>query len=147
MPTAKQPRFTLRMSKIYLVGIGEAAHTEVRVTRLNENVSPPIPPATCQFLNVSPDDHGMNVGTLVITEDLWQEWYGKYDEDDFMPGMRTALDAARTMVTTIPSVFFGCPLCNFRTKDPTVAQLHAGEEAQRLLRYYDVEVNDDGTDA
>ena len=55
-----------------------------------------------------------------------------------MPGMKTAVEAAETMVRSVEGVFYGCPLCNFRTKSAGDVQQHLDAEAKRLLKYFDV---------
>jgi len=128
----------LTFKVIYLVGRGDAANTEVRVTvRPDDGVTKP---ATCRFVALSTDERANRLGTLVLTEELWKSWYGKYRAKDFMPGMGTAENAAETMVRNISGVFYGCPLCNFRTKDRQAAQEHADQEAARILHFFDVTV-------
>jgi len=131
-------KVTLKFNKIYLVGHGEGARTEVRVTKRVEGS--PIRPATCQFLVTGVDERGSPLGTLVLTEELWKQWYGKYKTNEFMPGMQTASQAAKTMVEGNEYVFYGCPLCNFRTKKYEEVQAHLEEEGARLLRFFDVNV-------
>ena len=128
----------LQFKVIYLVGQGEAANTEVRVTvRPDDGITKP---ATCRFLALNRDERENRLGTLVLTEALWRGWYGRYKNKDFMPGMDTAQHAAEKMVRTIDYVFYGCPLCNFRTKDWQAAQEHADQEATRILQFFDVAV-------
>ena len=64
-------KVTLKFNKIYLVGQGEAARTEVRVTKRVEGS--PVKPAVCQFLPVSQDEKDNPLGTLVLTEELWKQ--------------------------------------------------------------------------
>jgi len=126
----------LKFNKIYLVGQGEAARTEVRVTKRSENS--PLKPAVCQFVALGQDERGNPLGVLMLTEELWKQWYGQYKAGDFMPGMKTAQEAAATMVRGIEGVFYGCPLCNFRSKNAEEMQEHLDDEADRLLKFFDV---------
>ena len=126
----------LKFTCIYLVGQGEAARTEVRVTQRSEDgVSKP---ATCRFLALGRDEWDNPLGVLALTEEKWQEWYGKYKPKEFIPGMTTAAEAAEKMVKTIDRVFYGCPLCNFRTKDRQAIDEHVVQEAEHILAFFDV---------
>ena len=138
MSREARPKVRLVLNKIYLVARGEAARTEVRVTQRVPDS--PVKPAVCRFMVVSTDAQDNPVGTLVLTEDLWKTWYGNYKPEEFMPGMASAMEAAETMVQRIPDVYYGCPLCEFSSKSFPEALRHGDAEAERLLKFFDVEV-------
>lgn len=132
------PNLSLEYNKIYLVAQGSAAHMEIRVTQRKEG--DPTPPATCQFVALGRDENDNPLGTLELSEDLWKEWFGKYRKGDFLPGMETAASAAESMVQRNEHIWYGCPLCNFRTKNYEESKRHIEEEGKKVLQMFDVKL-------
>ena len=127
----------LKYTKIYLVAQGMNIHSEHRVTMRQGMMKP----ATCQFTGARADENHEPMGTLVLTEELWKEWYGRFDRTEFILGMEDAHSAAEKLVKENPWVHYGCPLCQMRWGPGCLeeAQEHAAEEMQRLLGMFEIE--------
>jgi hypothetical protein len=80
------------------------------------------------------------MGTLVLDENLWQEWFGDIPEDEFLPGMATAEEAAETLVGSQHRISYGCPLCTRQFDSLEEAQKHTEEEMKMLLEKFEVAV-------
>lgn len=131
----------LKYTKIYLVAQGQNIHSEHRVTRRKVNEDGlALKPSVCQFTGMRGDEKHRPMGTLVLTEELWQKWYGRFEKTDFIPGMETALSAADKMVGECEWVYYGCPLCQMRWGPGCLeeAQQHAAEEMERLLSRFEI---------
>jgi len=131
----------LKYTKIYLVAQSKHIHSEHRVTqrKVDEN-GLALQPATCQFTAMRGDERNRPMGTLVLTEELWEKWYSRFDKNDFIPGMETARSAAEKMVTECDWVSYGCPLCNMRWGPGNLeaAQQHAAEEMEKWLSRFEI---------
>jgi len=127
----------IKYTKIYLVAHGMNIHSEHRVTIRRGMMKP----ATCQFSGARADENYEPMGTLVLTEELWQEWYGKYERTEFITGMETAQSAAEKLVNECPWIHYGCPLCQMRWGPGGLeaAQKHAADEMQQMLNLFEVE--------
>lgn len=131
-----------KFTKIYLVATGGAAGTEFRVAERVGKARP----ASVQFSvtkTVGPDN--LPIGTLVLDEQLWNTWFGG---KSLLPGMETAEQASNTMVSTTPEIFYGCPLCDWLTKDLAEHRRHVSEHANKLIQFLDFEleeINDETT--
>lgn len=131
----------LKYNKIYLIAQGMNIHSEHRVTRRKVNEDGlALKPATCMFSGARGDEFHHPMGTLVLTEELWQKWYNRFKETDFIPGMETARSAAEKMVTECEWVHYGCPLCNTRWGPGGLeeAQQHAAEEMERMVSRFEI---------
>jgi len=115
-------------------------HSEHRVTQRKMLEGIAIKPATCSFTGARADENYEPMGTLVLTEELWQEWYGRFEKNDFMPGMETAHSAAEKMVQESPWIHYGCPFCHMRwgVGGLKEAQKHAVEEVQKMLSRFEI---------
>lgn len=124
----------LSYNKIYLCSL-YSTHGEHRVTR---RTSSRVPPKTIQFAGnrVGPD--GEPMGTLVLDEKIWNEWFGNVPKDEFLPGMSTAHDAAETLVNSQSRISYGCPLCVKQFDSLEKAQKHTEEEMKMLLEGFEV---------
>ena len=131
----------IKYNKIYLVAQGMNIHSEHRVTRRKVNEEGlALKPATCSFSGARGDEFHHPMGTLVLTEELWQKWYSRFERTDFLPEMETALSAAEKLVRECDWIYYGCPLCQMRWGAGQLeeAQQHAADEMQRLLGMFEV---------
>ena len=131
----------LKYNKIYLVAHGQNIHSEHRVTRRKVNDDGlALKPSVCQFSGMRGDEQHHPMGTLVLTEELWQEWYGRFEKTDFIPGMETAHSAAEKMVQDCMWVHYGCPLCHARWGPGGLkeAQQHAAKEMQKMVSRFEI---------
>lgn len=134
MPIAKY-------QKIYLVSVGGNHRGEYRVTKrpIDDSGNSMAKPAVCQFWGNRDAGEGKTMGTLVLTEKTWREWYKDYRKADFLPGMYHAVDAAEKMVRENQNVFYGCPLgiSIFTTLEE--AQAQADGDFKRVFEQYGFE--------
>ena len=120
---------------IYLVAYDSDKTSSHRVTERNG----PAKSKECAFFgNVSTENSEITYGTLVIDEMLWKKWY---DNGPFVKGMETAANAANTLMH-LPGVYYGCPLCSFRTKRYDESVKHIDEHVNRFITQFDFEVED-----
>ena len=94
---------------IYLVADGGEKGASIRITKRDEHGRP----GEVHFAGRRPDQFGQPMGTLVIDDELWEKWFGHRER---LPHMDTALKAAQWIVANCTNIYFGCPLCLFRTK-------------------------------
>jgi len=126
---------------IYIVAFDSQRTSSHRVTK-REDGGPP--PKTVVFSgNVSTENPEITYGTLVIDEAWWKQQYGK---GPFMPGMETAASAAATLVK-LTDIFYGCPICSYRTKKLADAEKHVNDHVNKFITQFkiDVEEEDDKT--
>jgi hypothetical protein len=120
---------------IYLVGYDSDKGSSHRVTER----SGPAKPKECAFFgNVGTENSEVTYGTLVIDETLWQKWYG---DGPFIKGMETAANAAQTLIR-LTGVYYGCPLCSFRTKKYEESAKHIDEHVNRFMTQFQIEVEE-----
>jgi hypothetical protein len=121
---------------IYLVAVERGIHPSFRVTKRDG----PGRPKTVRFLGNRPDDMGRPMGTLVINEDLWEEWYG---EDKKLANMETAEIAAETMVKNNPNVHYGCPLCTVKFSTYEASHEHIINHAEEFIQQFRIEIGEE----
>lgn len=125
----------LRYEKIYLVASRDVRSSEHRVTQ-REGAERP---KTVRFTGSFPmetQDEG-TYGTLVLTEKLWKEWFG---EANFLPGFETAASAAETLVKRNANIYYGCPLCAYRSKSAGDAEEHIAAHVKKWSEQFTIEV-------
>jgi len=126
-----------KYSKIYLVSVGGNHRGEYRVTqRPDDGIGKP---AVCQFFGNRYAGKDKTMGTLVITEKLWRDWYKAYKKSDFLPGMYHAKDAADRMVRENENILYGCPMCVTVFSDLEEAQTHADGEFKKVFEQFGFE--------
>lgn len=128
-----------KFNKLYLVGVRNEASGEHRVAEREGKARP----ASIQFtISKTVGADNQPVGTLVIDEVFWKERFGG---KKLLPGMGTAAEAAETLVGEA-NIFFGCPLCEFLTKDREEHTKHIAEHTSRLLEYLDIQLVEEPND-
>lgn len=126
-----------KYEKIYLVSVGGNHRGEYRVTkRPDDGIGRP---ATCQFFGNRYAGKDVTMGTLVLTEKVWREWYKAYRKSDFLPGMYNAKDAAEKMVRENENVLYGCPLSTLVFGTLEEAQAQADVEFKKVFEQYGFE--------
>lgn len=134
-------KYRLKYNKIYLVATRESRSSSHRVTpRVGIER-----PKTVQFSGNYPletVDEG-TYGTLVLTEELWQEWFSGME---MMPGFETAAKAANTLVQKNTSIYYGCPLCAYRGKNKKDADVHIAAHLEKWEEQFVIEEVTNGKD-
>ena len=130
-----------KYQKIYLVSVGGNHRGEYRVTKrpYDERGNHIGRPAVCQFFGNRYAGKDITMGTLVLTEKLWREWYKEYRKSDFLPGMYNAKDAAERMVRENENIFYGCPIGILVFSTLEEAQAQADIEFKRVFEEYGLE--------
>lgn len=76
------------------------------------------------------------VGTLEFNNDMYQDWFSKYE--GFIDGFETAEAAAINLTKNVNEIYFGCPLCEFRTKDISSYKEHVNKHMNAIIQSVDV---------
>ena len=118
---------------IYLVAYKGSKSSAHRVAeRKTKGVAPKTISFFGNYVTEIPDE---TYSTLVLNEDLWQQWF---KNEKFLPGFATAKEAAETLVKTETDIFYGCPICSFHTKDFESAQKHIEEHATKFITQFEI---------
>jgi hypothetical protein len=119
----------LKYNDIYLVAVGQGIHSEHRVTGGAGR------PGVIQFAGMRPDENGEPMGTLVLNEKKWNEWFGKREK---LTHLETAAMAAQWFVEHVPYIKYGCPFCATRFSDYETMKEHIEMEAENIFKMFDV---------
>lgn len=133
----KEGQMEIRYNAIYLVAQRSERNSEHRVTRRTEGKRP----KTVSFSGnyPIPSNPDMTYGTLVLTEEKWDEWFGSVPREDFMGGMETAEQAAATLVGSRTGIHYGCPLCSFTSDDLEEAEEHVHKHVNKFCKQFTFE--------
>lgn len=132
-------KITVRYPHIYLVALGSSLQAEFRVTeREKGDVRKP---GTLRFSGRRPDVRGAPIGTLVLDDAKMQEWFGGRK---MMPNMKDAETAAKWMVANSDDIYFGCPICLFKTKSWEEYQAHIATKGDWVLGQFEIDVEEVG---
>jgi hypothetical protein len=115
-------------NKLYLVALGSGIHASHRVTADSGR------PGNVSFSGMRADENGDPMGTLVLDDALWNEWWGKRK---LLDHMKTARSAADWLVQRWPTIFYGCPFCNTRFSNADDHKAHIEEELSNILKMFD----------
>ena len=121
--------------KIYLIADKGEQGASIRVT--DREKEPGIRPGEVHFSGRRPDQEGNPLGTLVIDEEMWKQWFGNRAR---LPHMDTAVKAAEWMVTNCKGIHYGCPICLFRTKSYDDYLAHIREIGAWVQKQFKVDV-------
>ena len=122
---------------IYLVATNEEKTSNHRVTTRDGQGRPGV----VMFSgNMPASTPGETYGTLVLTEELWQRWFGTRER---IPSMATAEIAAQTLVSGFASIYYGCPVCCWRGKVFTEYYDHVHEHINKQISQYRIEIEDE----
>jgi hypothetical protein len=124
-------KLSVKFNDIYLVGYNENKSSSHRVT---ERVGIVKPKEVKFFGNVATETPDVCYGVIQINEDLWQHWFSK---GPFIKGMETAESAARELLKE-SGVYYGCPLCSFKTKDVNVNKAHIADHVSKFITQFEV---------
>jgi len=127
---------------IYLVATDEERASSHRVTEREG----PKRPGEVKFSGVFPmGTSDETYGTLVLDEEKWKEWFGRRQK---LEGMMTAKEAAETLVSQHAHIYYGCPLCIFRSSDAEEAKAHIHEHINKFVQQFriEMEVENDTTE-
>lgn len=125
---------------IYLVAYDADKTSSHRVTERNGVAKA----KECAFFgNVATENSDVTYGTLVIDEDLWKKWY---KDGPFVKGMETAANAAQTL-THLSGIYYGCPLCSYRTKRYEESVKHIAEHVNRFITQFEFEAEETNDNA
>lgn len=129
-----------KFNKLYMVAARGSASAEVRVAEREGKARP----AVVQFAVCKTEGpENEPVGALVLDEEIWKKWFGG---KKLLPDMETAHSAAHWMVNNMPEVYYGCPLCAYKTKDEAEHTAHATDHTNRLLQFLDIEFTEETDD-
>jgi len=131
--------FKIIYPHIYLIGVGGSKGAEFRVTERPKGDA--TRPMTLRFTGRRPDPEtvGETMGVMVIDDKLFETTFaGK----TLMPNMATAEKAAKWMVENNEDVYFGCPICGFRTKKYEEYQTHIADKGRWILGQFEIEVSE-----
>lgn len=125
--------------KLYLIQVGSGGK-EVLVSLGDWRAEPRIDPAYVRFFPTERTSDGETIGTLILDEDVWEEWYTNPPDPakkrDMLPGFETAMSAATNMVKQSADIYFGCPFCLFRTKDVDKYWEHVDNHSLTILKMF-----------
>ena len=122
---------------IYLVATNEEKTSSHRVTPRDGQGRPGIVMFTGNMPTSNP---GETYGTLVLTEELWQRWFGTRER---IPSMATAEIAAQTLVSGFASIYYGCPLCCWQGKLVSEYREHVHEHINRFISQFRIEIEEE----
>jgi len=135
----KEGEFKLHITYpfIYLIALPAFKRAGIRVAnrQYNEKGELTHKPAQVYFAGNRVQPHGQALGTLVVDEAMWTKWFGNREK---LPHMDTAEKACRWIVKNNDGVFYGCPLCDFRTKDYENYKAHMASKDAWLLKQFDI---------
>lgn len=127
----------VKYDAIYLVAERAERNSEHRVTKRKDTIRPRTIAFSGNFpIPANPD---MTYGTLVLTEENWDEWFSEYDDEDFVDGMRTYEEAAETLVKSRSGINYGCPLCAYTTSSKEEADNHIDEHVNKFVKQFTFE--------
>ena len=130
-------RFVAYYDNIYLVAANEEKTSSHRVTTRDDKGRPGVVMFTGNFPANSAEE---TYGTLVLNEELWQNWFGTRNR---LPSMDTAEIAAQTLVSGFTSIYYGCPLCAWRGKVYLEYQEHVHEHINKQISQYRFEIEEE----
>lgn len=128
-------KLKVSFNHIYLVGYNSNRSSEHRVTERDGTNKPKTVRFVGNYVTEFPE---VTYGTLVIDEDIWKKWF---DGSKFLPGMETATSAAEVLVRE-PGVYYGCPVCSYKTKSRKDADIHVTEHINKFITQFDFEVEE-----
>lgn len=124
----------LHYDDIYLVGTNEERTSAHRVTERDSRGRPGVVEFTGNYPEVNGEE---TYGVLVLNEELWERWFGKREK---LVHMATADLAATCLVQEHPNIYYGCPLCTYKSKNREQAKTHIEEHANKFFKQFRVEV-------
>lgn len=124
----------VKYDAIYLVAERAERNSEHRVTKRKG----PVRPKTVSFSGnfPIPSNPDMTYGTLVLSDNIWDEWFGDIPEDDFIEGMETPENAAESMVSSRSGIHYGCPLCAYMIDDKEDAEEHIARHVNKFYKRF-----------
>jgi uncharacterized C2H2 Zn-finger protein len=124
-----------KYDRIYLVASDTQIHAKIIVTTKEPNRKP----GMIRFLGMAQGSSGP-VGTLVLSEEVWQSWFGGRE---MLPGFETAAGAARILVAKRTNISYGCPLCTLTFSTEEEMRAHVDNHVSSLLKDFTIESDED----
>jgi hypothetical protein len=124
-----------KYNSIYLVGYNECKSAAFRVSE-REGV---VKPREVRFTgNVSTENPEITYGVLEINDELWFKWF---DGSKMLPQMSTCDKAAETLIKE-SGIYYGCPLCSFKTKSRDISKHHIDEHVNKFITQFTFELEE-----